>query len=73
MKDYTADFREKDGFLYKRYHINGAKPALYISPIKNRFGKKNCLSLTVNETDLEDDQINKILDNVSLQTIPLEK
>lgn len=69
MENFTAEINKREGFLYKKYQVTGERPALYIAPVKNRFSKKNCLSLTVKNTNLNDDQINSILDKVIINTI----
>lgn len=69
MDSFKAEFKKVNGFIYKKYQVDGERPSLYVTPIKNRFSKKNCLSLTVKNSNLNDEAINNILDKVILHPI----
>ena len=62
----TVDFVEKESIQYKFYKEKDALPGLYASPIRNRFKTENTLSLTIKETTLSEEEIQKILKNVTL-------
>jgi len=49
---------------HKIYHNENELTGLYITPIQNRFMKKNCLSMTVANSDCTDQEVNKILNSV---------
>lgn len=51
---------------YKIYQEVEQNPGLYVTPTRNRFRKKDCLSLTVKETNLSAKEITTILKSVRL-------
>jgi len=66
QKGYKCTFEEKGELIYKYYQEEGAMPGLYISPKKNRFKKKNTLSLMVSKTTLSEKEVDEILRSVQL-------
>jgi len=67
MTGYEADLKVEDGFVYKVYQKEGERPGLYIQPEFNRFKKKDCLSVTVNKSNLSDSEIKEILHSLKIK------
>jgi len=66
QSDYSVSFKEKGANVHKYYQQNNRPTGLYITPKFNRFKKKNTLSLTVKETTLSTEEVERILDSVYL-------
>lgn len=64
---YTCTFEEKGDLVYKYHQKDNALPGVYITPKKNRYKKKNTLSLMVSETSLSDEKVDQILRGVYLK------
>lgn len=67
LDDITFKFEEIDGITYKIYQEKGKSPALYATPTFNRFKKKKTLSVTVVESDLTDEEIINLLQNIRIK------
>jgi hypothetical protein len=65
-------FIDKKPNQYKYYTDSNGKPALYVTPIQNRFKRKNCLSLNVDTSDCENKEIERILKSVYLKDNPVK-
>jgi len=67
MKGFTCTFEEKGGMVYKYFQVENSLPGLFITPKKNRYKKKNTLSLIVTETTLSKEEVDQILKSVYLK------
>lgn len=66
-KEIGVSFSDKGTLQYKYYTDANSKPALYITPIQNRFKKKNCLAMTVAKSECNSDRVNQILQAVYMK------
>jgi len=60
-KEENISFSDKGTLQYKYYTDSNSKPALYVTPIHNRFKKKKCLGLTVSKSECNNDRIDQII------------
>lgn len=65
--NFTVDYKKEGKFIYKYYKMNNGKPGLFAEEIDNRYNTKDCLSLSVIESNLSDEQIEEILRSVYLK------
>lgn len=66
-KETGVSFSNKGILQYKYYTDSNSEPALYITPIQNRFKKKKCFALTVNKSECNRDQIDQIIRSVYMK------
>ena len=64
------EFVERSPLQYKYYTDTDGAPGLYVTPIQNRFKKKNCLSMTVDTSECRKEEVEKILQAVYLNIDP---
>ena len=60
-EELGISFQEKGKLQYKYYSDGEGEPAMYVTPIQNRFKKKNCLSMTVANSDCVSEEVKQIL------------
>lgn len=71
-KELEVSFVEKGKLQYKYYKDGNDAHALYMTPIQNRYKKKNCLSLTVANTECNSEKVKQILKAVYMNE-PVKK
>lgn len=62
-----VEFKEEGLFQYKYYTDSNSNPALYVTPIQNRFKKKNCLSMNIVKSECGKEKVEKIIKSVYLK------
>jgi len=66
-EEVGVSFSDNGALQYKYYTDTDSEPALYVTPIQNRFKKKKCLSLTVANSDCSSDNLDQILQAVYMK------
>ena len=66
-KEMGVSFAEKGKLEYKYYSDKEGEPAMYVTPIQNRFKKKNCLSMTIADSECNSEKVNHILHAVYMK------
>lgn len=58
---------QKGDYIYKYYQRKGEQPGVFVSPVKNRYRKKNCLSVSVKKTEQNNTELMALLKRVYLK------
>ena len=66
-EDLEVSFEDKGKLRYKYYLDSEEEPALYVTPIQNRFKKKNCLSMTVANSECDSKEVKQLLQGVYMK------
>ncbi len=66
-RELEINFKDRGRLRYKYYSDSESEPAIYVTPIQNRFKKKNCLSLTIANSECDSEKVNQILQAVYMK------
>ncbi|MGK0317190.1 MAG: hypothetical protein ACI86M_003431 [Saprospiraceae bacterium] len=66
-EELEVSFQERGNLQYKYYTDSEGESAMYVTPIQNRFKKKNCLSLTVANSECASEKVNQIFQAVYMK------